>query len=118
MPTQHLHHREAASDVGLGFGELDLHQSLANSMTLWSGSRTNSATLPRLPEIEMPAAASAASVFATSAILRAMWVMPGCFSGTSIRMLVWSGSGALTMKLISRPDGCVMPATFSGPNGP
>ena len=43
----------------------------------------NSATAPRVPEIAIPAASSALLVAATSAILSAIWVMPGNFSGGS-----------------------------------
>src|SRR5208283_260666 len=38
-------------------------------------------------------------------IFRAMWVNPACFSGTSIKTFWDFGSGAFTIRFISRPEG-------------
>src|SRR6185312_1514521 len=106
------------ANIGSRRARVSPPQSAASSITFPSGSRMKTARVPRRPLSGTPAAASAASTAARSPTCNAMWVMPACFSGTSISTFGARASGALTMKLISSPDGWRTAATLSAPCGP
>jgi hypothetical protein len=94
-----------------------------SSITLPSGSRTKIPCAPGMNWIGPPLSAIPAAVRRSAATVisgqsSATWVMPGCFTGTSISTFGSLAFGALRIRLISSPDGCSRMATGSGPIGP